>query len=70
MKTIYMVLIYLGTVAGLFLILSLFGVLWTSYKVVITDPQWFVIYLFFFSWNVPIWVCRSYYLDNQEYFDR
>jgi hypothetical protein len=70
MKVIIMVTIYLSTFALFFLMLSAFGILWGSYKDVITSSSWFMCYSLFIGWWLAIFPTREYYLTQEKYFDR
>ncbi len=70
MKSIILILICLGTFTFFFFTLSLFGLLWEdSYKAVICNSNWFILYLIIFGWWLPIFPAMEYYHLNEDYFD-
>lgn len=69
MKSIIFILIYVGAFIGFFLTLSLIGILWSNYKLVISDPNWFVGYSIFIGWWISILPAREYYKLHEDYFD-
>ena len=69
MKSITLILIYLGTFMALFFLLSCFGMLWFSYIQVISDEGWFICYTVFFGSWLSAFPTREYYIANEDYFD-
>lgn len=68
MKALTLILIYITTFAFLFFVFSLFGMLWTTYYLSITNPDWFIVYsLLLGSW-LSAFPCHEYYELNREYF--
>lgn len=68
MKTIVLMLIYLGTFMGMFFLLSCIGMLWQSYVSVISDRSWFVAYSMFLGWWISLFPAGEYYNANKRYF--
>lgn len=61
MKYFILFIIFIAVFAALFFILSLFGMLWTDYKSVITDKEWFGFYTIMIGWWTSLIVCVDYY---------
>ena len=71
MKSLFLIVIYIGTFIGLFLFLSLIGLLWNdSYRAIIGDGNWFFLYSAVFGWWLAAFPSREYYLHNEEYFEK
>ena len=71
MKSLFLIVIYVGTFIGLFLFLSLIGLLWIdSYRAIIGDGNWFMMYTFFLGWWLAAFPCREYYMHNLHYFEK
>jgi len=70
MKSITLILVYLGTFMAMFFLLSCFGMLWYNYTDVITDDGWFACYTVIFGWWLSIFPTREYYMANEDYFSR
>ena len=71
MKSIILIVIYLAAFVGLFLLMSLIGLLWNdSYRAIIGDGNWFFLYSVVFGWWLAIFPSREYYTHNEDYFDR
>jgi hypothetical protein len=71
MKSLFLIVIYLGTFIGLFLLFSLIGLLWSdSYRAIIGDGNWFFLYSVIFGWWLSSFPAREYYMHNEEYFDK
>ena len=70
MKSIYMMLIYVGTFIGLFLLLSLIGLFWAPYLEVLANNSWFFFYFVCIGWWAAVFPCMEYYAANKEYFDK
>jgi H+/Cl- antiporter ClcA len=69
MKSLIAILIYLGTFMGMFLVMSLIGLLWMdSYHSIISDNPWFVLYTIFFGWWLAMLPTREYYIKHHHYF--
>jgi hypothetical protein len=61
MKYFILFIIFIVVFAALFFILSLFGMLWTNYNTVITDPNWFMFYTVVIGWWTSAIVAADYY---------
>lgn len=61
MKYFILFIIYIAVFAALFFILSLFGILWTDYKTVITNKDWFFVYSVLIGWWTAGIVAVDYY---------
>lgn len=61
MKYFILFIIYIAVFVALFFILSLFGMLWTNYNTVISDPNWFLTYTVFIGWWASLIVTIDYY---------
>lgn len=70
MKTIILILIYIGVFFGLFFLLSLFGIFWQPYKQVISTEPWFQLYSVFIGWWVSIFPAVEYLSLHKDYFKR
>ena len=70
MKSLILILIYLGTFMFLFFVMSLIGLLWFSYYDCITSANWFIIYLLFFGSWMSSFPAVEYYELNKAYFER
>ena len=71
MKSLLLILIYIGTFIGMFLLISLIGLLWIdSYTDVIRDGDWFMMYTLSFGWWLAAFPCREYYMHNLHYFEK
>jgi hypothetical protein len=70
MKTIILMLVYIGTFIGLFMLLSIAGILWIPYKEVLKQEGWILIYMFFIGWWTALFPTLEYYSNNKEYFDK
>jgi hypothetical protein len=70
MKSITLILIYLGTFMGLFFTLSSIGMLWNNYSRIISDESWFICYTVFLGSWLSIFPTREYYVANEDYFDK
>ena len=68
MKSLNLILIYLGTFMSMFFLFSLIGTLWFNYSDVISNNGWFMVYSMFFGWWMSIFPTREYYVKNQDYF--
>jgi hypothetical protein len=68
MKSLFAILIYLGTFMGMFFVLSMIGILWTDYTTVISDDSWFMCYTVFLGWWMGIFPTREYYMMHKKYF--
>ena len=64
MKSLTCILIYIGSFLGLFFLLSLVGIIWTSYHDVIATESWWMIYSLFIGWWISIFPTREYYLKH------
>jgi hypothetical protein len=60
-KYFILFIIFIAVFAALFFILSLFGMLWTNYNTVITDPNWFMFYTLTIGWWTSLIVAHDYY---------
>jgi len=70
MKSLLLILIYIGTFIGMFLLLSLIGLLWIdSYSLIIRDGNWFMMYTLFLGWWLAAFPCIEYYMHNLQYFE-
>jgi hypothetical protein len=70
MKTITLILIYIGTFMFFFFLLSLVGLLWiNTYWECISSVEWFVIYTIFIGWWISIPVTQEYWKANEDYFE-
>lgn len=69
MKTLTMMLIYLGTFMLMFLILSCIGMLWEPYREVISNPNWFIVYTIFLGWWLAMFPTMEYYNLHKKYFN-
>ena len=69
MKSIFMMLIYVGVFIGLFLLLSLIGLFWGSYLDALSNNIWFISYFICIGWWFPVFPCMEYYAANKDYFD-
>lgn len=70
MKSIILISIYITSFVLFFLLISLVGILFTSYQEIITNHNWFMLYAMFFGWWLSIFPAREYYVYNQDYFDK
>ena len=71
MKSLTIMFIYICTGVGMYLALSLIGVLFgESYINCIHNGNWAMMYIILIGWWIPIFPCREYYAANQEYMDR
>jgi hypothetical protein len=71
MKSLILIVIYIGTFIGLFLLFSFIGLLWNdSYRSIIGDGNWFFLYSVVFGWWLSAFPAREYYTHNEDYFDR
>jgi hypothetical protein len=61
MKVIIYIFAYMALTMVYYLTLSLFGVLFTDYNSIITNPNWFMFYLLFFHWWMVIPSLFEYY---------
>lgn len=61
MKYFILFIIYIAVFAALFFILSLFGILWTDYKTVITNKDWFFVYSVLIGWWTAGTIAVDYY---------
>ena len=61
MKYFILFIIFIAVFAALFFILSLFGMLWSDYNTVITDPNWFMFYTVMIGWWTSGMVANDYY---------
>jgi hypothetical protein len=61
MKVIIYIFIYLTLTAAYYLALSGFGVFFTDYSNIISNPNWFFTYLFLFHWWLVILSLGEYY---------
>jgi hypothetical protein len=69
MKSINLILIYLGTFMCLFFLFSCIGLLWIdSYHTIISNNGWFMCYSMFFGWWTSIFPAREYYMAHEQYF--
>lgn len=72
MKSIICILIYIGSFIGLFLAISLVGLVFStdSYKEIIRNEGWIGVYsLFLGSW-LAIFPTVEYHSNNKEYFKK
>ena len=68
MKSLLIIVTYIGTFIFLYLLLSLIGMIWVPYHEVIADVDWFAIYgVFLGSW-MAFFPAREVYCINREYF--
>lgn len=70
MKTIALILVYLGTFFGLFFALSAFGTVWVSYHDSVANISWFVSYTMLIGWWVAMFPAVEYYNNNLAYFKK
>ena len=63
MKSIILILIYLTTFMGLFLFMSLIGLIFTadSYTAIIHNEDWIIMYSIFIGWWVSLFPAFDYY---------
>lgn len=52
MKTLILILLSIALFFGFYFLLSCFGVIWTTYYSVISEPEWFVIYSITLGWSL------------------
>jgi len=71
MKSLILMLIYIGTFFGMFSLISVFGLIISesSYLDIIRNNDWFMFYFLFVGWWIPIFPCREYYLANKDHFE-
>ena len=70
MKSFIVFLIYVSTWMLGFLTMSLIGLLWAdSYRQIISNPNWFMMYSLFIGWWLSILPAREYYTHHQQYFE-
>jgi hypothetical protein len=61
MKVIIYIFLYLILAAAYYLALSAFGLFFTDYKSIISNPNWFITYLFLVHWWLVIVSLYEYY---------
>lgn len=54
MKSIFLMLIFLGTFMGFYFLLSCIGMLWDTYEGIITNENWFLAYSLFLGWWIAL----------------
>ncbi len=51
MKTLLVILFFLGVFMGMFFVLSAIGLLWcNTYAEIVKNPNWFMMYSLFLGW--------------------
>lgn len=68
MKSIVLILIYIASFFGFYLVLSLAGLIWYPYLEVIKNPAWVMIYSLLIGWWVASFPAREYYIKHASYF--
>jgi hypothetical protein len=63
MKVIIYIFLYLTLTAAYYLALSAFGLFFTDYKSIISNPAWFATYIIVFHW----WLAP---LSLEEYYEK
>jgi hypothetical protein len=61
MKVIIYIFLYLILTAAYYLALSAFGLFFTDYSSIISNPNWFITYLVIISWWLVIVSLHEYY---------
>lgn len=61
MKVIIYIFLYLILTAAYYLALSAFGLFFTDYKSIISNPSWFAIYVLVFHWWLAPLSLEEYY---------
>ena len=61
MKVIIYIFLYLILTAAYYLALSAFGLFFTDYKSIISNPNWFVAYFVVVHWGLVIASLHEYY---------
>ncbi len=71
MKTLLLILLYIGTFIGVYLLLSVIGViLGYSYTETIRESIWFFNYSLYIGWWISVFPCHEYYKINNSYFSQ
>jgi hypothetical protein len=71
MKTLLLLAIYIASFIIIFFIASLPACIFVgSFKAVIYNNLWQLMYTFFIGWWMASFVAREYYLLHKEYFDK
>ena len=71
MKSLTLIFIYAFTFLGIFFSLSAIGLLWNdSYRAILADHTWFMMYTLFLGWWLALFPTREYYMHNQDYFQQ
>lgn len=70
MKSIILISIYLTAFVLFYLLLSLIGIFFNPYTVIIQSSSWFISYSVFIGWWLASFPAREYYVHNEEYFDK
>jgi hypothetical protein len=70
MKSIILISIYLGAFVMFYLLLSMVGLFFHPYSVIIQSSGWFMGYTLFIGWWMASFPAREYYVHNEEYFDK
>ena len=61
MKVITYIFLYITLTMVYFFTLSLIGLLWFNWGEIISNPNWFTIYILLFSWWLPAISLNEYY---------
>jgi len=70
MKSFILVSIYITAFVMFFLLLSLVGMFFNPYTIVIHSQGWFMVYTLFIGWWLASFPAREYYVYHQRYFDK
>jgi len=71
MKTLLLLAIYIASFVIIFFIVSFPPCIFVgSYKAVIYNSTWQLMYSFFIGWWMASFPAREYYLLHKEYFDK
>lgn len=60
MKTFIVIFIFIFTFVVFYLLLSVCGCFFTTYKNTISQPEWFAAYSIFIGWWLASLVCHDY----------
>lgn len=69
MKTCILILIFLISFVGFYMLISCLGLFFTNYTAIISSEGWFMAYTLLIGPWVSLFIAREYYMSNEAYFN-
>ena len=70
MKTLILILVYLGSMVLFYVLMSCIGLLWMSWHDIMASDGWRIVYFAFIGWWLAAFPAMDYYKQNEEWLDK